>query len=76
MFNDIIFNFKYAQSTEPVKLDFQIPHIDDWAAAAGSTWDEHTQAVEPQAQAAPQAPATVAPPADEWAASAGSTGGW
>jgi small subunit ribosomal protein SAe len=56
-----------AASADPVKLDFQVPHIEDWAAA--STWE--------QPAAAPAAPAvqeqqTAA--ADEWGATGG--GGW
>jgi len=42
---------------EPVKLDFQVPHIDDWAAA--STWDQPAPAA---LDALPQQPAPIAPP--------------
>jgi small subunit ribosomal protein SAe len=48
---------------EPAKLDFQVPHIDDWAAA--STWEQ------------PTAPETTVPlvatNADDWGAGAGNT---
>ncbi|KAI1704649.1 ribosomal protein s2 domain-containing protein [Ditylenchus destructor] len=65
-------NNKYiaASAGEAVKLDFQVPHIDDWAAA--STWEQpgEVAAVPPPTQ--PAAPTTTAEPAQEWGAGAGS----
>jgi small subunit ribosomal protein SAe len=55
-----------AASAEPVKLDFQVPHIDDWAAA--STWNAETPAVAAPETQQQQAPAAT----DEW----GASGGW
>lgn len=68
---------EYVGPTEPVKLDFDVPHITDWAAA--SEWNP---APAPAQEAATTA---TAPPSsqpqqqetkdDEWGASTG-TGGW
>lgn len=50
-----------ATGGEPVKLDFQVPHIDDWAAA--SNWEQPGEggvsapAIQPAAQTAAQAAA-------------------
>jgi len=58
-----------AASAEPVKLDFQVPHIDDWAAA--STWEQPPAAptaVQPEVQQQQQ-PANTS---DDW----GTSGGW
>jgi len=62
---------EFAQSAEPVKLDFQVPHIEDWAAA--SSWTEppaqSAPAPEPQAVAVTAAAA----PTDDWGAN---SSGW
>jgi len=50
-----------AAGGDTVKLDFQVPHIEDWAAA--STWE----------QPAAQAPIATNDPASDWTTSAGST---
>lgn len=63
-------------TAEPVKLDFQVPHIEDWAAA--SHWNE-TAPPAPAAQASPPPPAAAVPatPAtatdDTWGQE---SGGW
>jgi len=47
---------------DTVKLDFQVPHIEDWAAA--STWEQPAQA---------QAPIAPADTSSDWTTGAGST---
>jgi len=73
-----------AASAEPVKLDFQVPHIEDWAAA--SSWTEQPVAAAPLAlppAATSPEPAKIAEnwgskptttaATDEWS---NDTGGW
>jgi len=60
--------FPTAPSGETVKLDFQVPHIDDWAAA--STWETPAviQEQPPQVQPATGGQLQQTPATDNWAA--------
>jgi len=60
---------EFNQSAEPVKLDFQVPHIEDWAAA--SSWTEQQPTAAPT-EAQPVA-ATGGGEGENWGAE---TGGW
>ncbi|KAI1713729.1 ribosomal protein s2 domain-containing protein [Ditylenchus destructor] len=59
-----------ASAGEAVKLDFQVPHIDDWAAA--STWEQPGEVAAAPPPTQPAAPTTTAEPAPEWGAGTGS----
>jgi small subunit ribosomal protein SAe len=65
---------EFGAPTEPVKLDFDVPHITDWAAA--SEWDNTPaqESIAPAAAVVPPPPQQE-PKQDDWATST-DTGGW